>query len=120
MQQAWLAVFRMLLSRSANFVQVTAEIERSGESFEKAPRTGSMQIIIFVVCAFVCFLVMQAALLDLQQAYDSSLEKAKKEISKVVHSFSIAISMAGVLSNFAELLCASCSLNMLFLSLFCA
>jgi len=41
--------------------QVTAEIERSGEAFEKA------------------------ALLDLQQAYDRSLDKAKKEISKVVH-----------------------------------
>eukprot|EP00439_Symbiodinium_sp_Y106_P023863 s4311_g2.t3 len=35
-QQAWLAVFRVLLPGPGNFVQVTAEIERSAESFEKA------------------------------------------------------------------------------------
>ena len=45
----------------------------------------------FVSLCF-CFLVTQAALLDLQQAYDRSLDKAKKEISKVVHGSPTATS----------------------------
>ena len=64
-------------------LQVLAEIEGSNEAFEQAE-----------ACSFSSLASMapswklQAALKDLQKAYDKALAKAQKQIAEVVYSFS--------------------------------